>query len=142
MVNRTRPPVYTVTAVNHHISSLFSEDPVLNHIYVRGELSNVKYAGSGHLYFSLKDEKSQIRCAMWASSVKKLKTVLKDGDNVIVFGQISVFERDGTYQLYASAVRMESGVGRLYEQKKDAFFDMVSFTFKELQPCFSNLLTC
>ena len=47
MVNRTRPPVYTVTAVNHHISSLFSEDPVLNHIYVRGELSNVKYAGSG-----------------------------------------------------------------------------------------------
>ena len=116
MTTRTRPPVYTVTAVNHHISSLFSDDMVLNNIYVKGELSNVKYASSGHLYFSLKDEKSQIRCAMWASSVKKLKTVLKDGDNVIVFGQISVFERDGTYQLYASAVRMESGVGRLYEQ--------------------------
>ena len=116
MVNRTRPPVYTVTAVNHHISSLFSEDPVLNHIYVRGELSNVKYASSGHLYFSLKDEKSQIRCVMWASSVRSLKSTLKDGDSVIVFGQVSVFERDGTYQLYVTAVRLESGVGRLYEQ--------------------------
>lgn len=116
MVNRTRPPVYTVTAVNHHISSLFSEDAVLSHIYVRGELSNVKYAGSGHLYFSLKDEKSQIRCVMWASGVRNLKSRLKDGDSVIVYGQVSVYERDGTYQLYVTAVRMESGVGRLYEQ--------------------------
>ena len=116
MATRTRPPVYTVSAVNHHISSLFSEDPVLTHIYVRGELSNVKYASSGHLYFSLKDEKSQLRCAMWASSVRNLKTPLKDGDSVIAYGQISVFERDGTYQLYVTAVRMESGVGRLYEQ--------------------------
>lgn len=116
MVTRNRPAVYSVTAVNHHISSLFADDAVLNHIYVRGELSNVKYAGSGHLYFSMKDEKSQIRCVMWASGVKNLKTVLKDGDNVIAFGQISVFERDGTYQLYVTAVRMESGVGRLYEQ--------------------------
>ena len=109
MATRTRPPVYTVSAVNHHISSLFSEDPVLAHIYVRGELSNVKYASSGHLYFSLKDEKSQLRCAMWASSVRNLKTPLKDGDSVIAYGQISVFERDGTYQLYVTAVRMESG---------------------------------
>lgn len=116
MVNRTRPPVYTVTAVNHHISSLFLEDAVLSHIYVRGELSNVKYAGSGHLYFSLKDEKSQIRCVMWASAVRSLKNTLKDGDSVIVYGQVSVYERDGTYQLYVTAVRMESGVGRLYEQ--------------------------
>jgi len=116
MVNRTRPPVYTVTAVNHHISSLFLEDAVLSRIYVRGELSNVKYAGSGHLYFSLKDEKSQIRCVMWASAVRSLKNTLKDGDSVIVYGQVSVYERDGTYQLYVTAVRMESGVGRLYEQ--------------------------
>ena len=116
MAVRSRPPVYTVSAVNHHISSLFAQDTVLNHIYVKGELSNVKYASSGHLYFSLKDEKSQIRCVMWASSVRSLKARLKDGDSVIVYGQVSAYERDGSYQLYVTAVRMETGVGRLYEQ--------------------------
>ena len=116
MAVRAKPPVYSVSAVNHHISSLFEGDPVLGHIYVRGELSNVKYASSGHLYFSLKDEKSQIRCAMWASNRRNLKVQLKDGDSIIAFGQISVYERDGTYQFYVTAIRSENTTGLLYER--------------------------
>ena len=72
--------------MNHHISSLFQNDVALSAIFVKGELSNVKYASSGHLYFSLKDEHSQIRCAMWASDVKKLKERIKDGESVTAFG--------------------------------------------------------
>ena len=119
MAVRAKPQVYSVSAVNHHISSLFEGDSVLTHIYVRGELSNVKYASSGHLYFSLKDEKSQIRCAMWASSRRNLKVKLKDGDSIIAFGQISVYERDGTYQFYVTAVRPETGTGALYERYEE-----------------------
>ena len=108
--------VYTVTQVNRHISAMFQEDPALNPIFVKGELSNVKYASSGHLYFSLKDEHSQIRCAMWASDVRKMKERLKDGESITAFGQIAVYQEGGTYQLYAKAIRKEGSIGALYEQ--------------------------
>ena len=111
-----RPRVYTVTQVNHHISALFQKDSALGALLVKGELSNVRYASSGHLYFSLKDETSQIRCAMWASDVRKMKERLTDGESVTIFGQIAVYERDGTYQLYAKAVRREGSTGVLYER--------------------------
>ena len=110
------PNVYTVTQVNHHISSLFQNDVALSAIFVKGELSNVKYASSGHLYFSLKDEHSQIRCAMWASDAKKLKERIKDGESVTAFGQIAVYKEGGTYQLYAKAIRKEGSTGVLYER--------------------------
>ena len=110
------PNVYTVTQVNHHISSLFQNDVALSAIFVKGELSNVKYASSGHLYFSLKDEHSQIRCAMWASDAKKLKERIKDGESVTAFGQIAVYKEGGTYQLYAKAIRKEGSTGILYER--------------------------
>ena len=111
-----RPRVYTVTQVNHHISALFQKDSALGALLVKGELSNVRYASSGHQYFSLKDETSQIRCAMWASDVRKMKERLTDGESVTIFGQIAVYERDGTYQLYAKAVRREGSTGVLYER--------------------------
>ncbi len=116
MAAQEKPRVYSVSQVNHHISSLFRDDQALAAIFVKGELSNVKYAGSGHLYFSLKDENCQIRCAMWASDVRKMSERVKDGESVIVFGQIAVYERDGTYQLYAKAIRKEGGIGILYER--------------------------
>ena len=116
MAMSDRPQVYTVTQVNHHISSLFRDDPALSAILVKGELSNVRYASSGHLYFSLKDENSQIRCAMWASDVRRQKGKVRDGDSVIVFGQIAAYEQGGTYQLYAKAIRSEGGTGALYER--------------------------
>ncbi len=119
MAFQERPRVYTVSQVNHHISCLFRDDPAMNQILVKGELSNVKYAASGHLYFSLKDESSQIRCAMWASDVRRSRVSVRDGESVIVFGQIAVYERDGTYQLYAKAIRQEGSLGALYERFED-----------------------
>ena len=116
MAVQDKPQVFTVTQVNHHISCLFRDDPALGAILVKGELSNVKYASSGHLYFSLKDENSQIRCAMWASDVKKMKGHVRDGESVIVFGQVCVYEQGGTYQLYVKAIRSEGSTGILYER--------------------------
>ncbi|HCI73008.1 MAG TPA: exodeoxyribonuclease VII large subunit [Lachnospiraceae bacterium] len=116
MAATAKPRVYTVSQVNHHISTMFRDDLALNALLVRGELSNVKYAASGHLYFSLKDESSQIRCAMWASDVRKMKEPIRDGDSVTVYGQVAVYERDGTYQLYAKGIRREGNIGALYER--------------------------
>lgn len=116
MAMQEKPRVYSVTQINRHISSLLRNDMVLGAVFVRGELSNVKYAGSGHLYFSLKDESCQIHCAMWATDVRKMKKRVRDGESVTVFGQIAVYERDGTYQLYAKAIRQEGGIGALYER--------------------------
>ncbi len=116
MATTDKPEVYSVTQVNRHISSLFNNDKALKNIFVKGELSNVKYASSGILYFSLKDESCQIHCAMWSSDVRKMKERVKDGESVIVFGYVGVYERDGKYQLYASAIRKEGSVGTLYER--------------------------
>ena len=132
-----KPQVYTVSQVNHHISTLFQRDQALNTIFVKGELSNVKYASSGHLYFSLKDEKSQIQCAMWASDVRKGKVRVKDGESVTVFGQISVYERGGIYQLYAKAIRSEGVYGALYEQfevLKQKLYEMGMFDASYKKP--------
>lgn len=116
MAIQDRPRVYTVTEVNHHIKSLFEEDRALRAILVKGELSNVKYASSGHLYFSLKDETSQINCVMWASEVRKMNDHIKHGESVTVFGEITVYERDGNYRIYVKAIRKEGITGVLYER--------------------------
>lgn len=137
MAMAEKPQVYTVSQVNHHISTLFQRDQALNTIFVKGELSNVKYASSGHLYFSLKDEKSQIQCAMWASDVRKGKVRVKDGESVTVFGQISVYERGGIYQLYAKAIRSEGVYGALYEQfevLKQKLYEMGMFDASYKKP--------
>lgn len=107
--------VYTVGQVNQYIRNLFAGDGFLGGILVSGEVSNCKYHSSGHIYFSLKDAKSAIACVMFAGMRKGLSFRMKDGDRVIVSGSIDVYERDGRYQLYASAIRLE-GMGILYEK--------------------------
>lgn len=114
-MNKTARSVYTVAQVNSYIHQMFSEDPFLSRIYVKGEISNCKYHSSGHIYFSLKDETAQISCIMFASSRKNLNFRLEDGQKVIVFGSMGVYEKGGSYQLYASAVRLD-GIGALYER--------------------------
>lgn len=90
------------------------DDFALNHIYVRGEVSNCKYHSSGHIYFTLKDRGGAIACVMFAGSRKGLNFRMTEGMAVIVFGSVSVYERDGRYQLYAREI-MQEGAGRLYE---------------------------
>ncbi len=107
--------VYSVSQVNRYIKSLISEDYFLSRIYVRGEVSNCKYHTSGHIYFTLKDREGAIPCVMFAGSRGGLKFRLSEGQQVIVLGNISVYERDGRYQLYAREIVME-GRGLLYKQ--------------------------
>lgn len=90
------------------------DDFALNHIYVRGEVSNCKYHSSGHIYFTLKDRGGAIACVMFAGNRKGMNFRMTEGMAVIVFGSVSVYERDGRYQLYAREI-MQEGAGKLYE---------------------------
>lgn len=90
------------------------DDFALNHIYVRGEVSNCKYHSSGHIYFTLKDRGGAIACVMFAGNRKGLNFRMTEGMAVIIFGSVSVYERDGRYQLYAREI-MQEGAGKLYE---------------------------
>ena len=110
-----RKQVYSVSSVNQYIKSLFMDDFALNHIYVRGEVSNCKYHSSGHIYFTLKDRGSQLTCVMFRGDRKGLPFLMEDGMEVVVGGSISVYERDGKYQLYAKRIK-KAGAGELAEE--------------------------
>ena len=105
----------TVTQLNKYLKDRFDEDENLNAILVKGEISNFKNHYTGHLYFTLKDENSLIKCIMFKSYAEKLNFKPKDGMKVMVFGTVSVFERDGVYQIYAKSM-LEDGMGDLHEQ--------------------------
>ena len=105
----------TVTQLNKYLKDRFDEDENLNAILVKGEISNFKNHYTGHLYFTLKDENSLIKCIMFKSYAEKLNFKPKDGMKVMVFGTVSVFERDGVYQIYVKSM-MEDGIGDLHEQ--------------------------
>ena len=105
----------TVTQLNKYIKDRFDEDENLNAILVKGEISNFKNHYTGHLYFTLKDENSLIKCIMFKSYAERLAFKPKDGMKVMVFGSVSVFERDGVYQIYAKSL-LEDGMGDLHEQ--------------------------
>ncbi len=112
--------IYTVSQVNSYIKRLLDGDAALNRIYVRGELSNYKRYPSGHHYFTLKDEQGAMRCVMFRSAAARLRFQPDNGMKVIVFGRVTVFPRDGVYQLYAEALTPD-GVGELtiaFEQLK------------------------
>ncbi len=107
--------INSVSQVNLYIKNLFVRDYALHQIAVKGEVSNCKYHSSGHIYFTLKDSSSSLACVMFASSRPGLSFRLEEGQSVIVQGNISVYERDGRYQLYARQITMD-GMGRLYEE--------------------------
>lgn len=107
--------VYTVKQVNAYIKNMFTQDYMLNRIYVKGEVSNCKYHTSGHIYFSLKDESGTIACVMFAGQRGGLSFRMSEGQQVVVFGSVNVYERSGSYQLYAKEIRLD-GEGVLYER--------------------------
>ena len=107
--------VYTVKQVNSYIKNMFTQDFMLNRIYVKGEVSNLKYHTSGPIYFSLKDESGTIACVMFAGSRSGLSFRMEEGQQIIVLGAVDVYARDGKYQLYARKI-VRDGVGLLYER--------------------------
>ena len=103
----------TVTDLNKYIKDKIDNDENLNSVLVKGEISNFKNHYTGHLYFTLKDENSLIKCIMFKSSAANLKFMPKDGMKVIIYGTVSVFERDGVYQIYCKMMQ-EDGMGSLH----------------------------
>lgn len=124
---------------------MFLTDYMLQNLEVRGEVSNLKYHSSGHIYFTLKDEKSAIKCVMFAGSRRTgLDFMLKEGMAIIVTGNFDVYERDGSYQLYAKSIKAD-GVGNLYEQfeklkEKLAEQGMFDPMYKKEIPSFAKTL--
>ena len=120
----------TVTQLNKYLKDRFDEEENLNAILVKGEISNFKNHYTGHLYFTLKDENSLIKCIMFKSYAERLAFKPKDGMKVMVFGSVSVFERDGVYQIYTKSM-LEDGMGDLHEKfeqlkqqlEKEGLFD-------------------
>jgi len=138
----------TVTQLNQYIKDRFDEDENLNAILVKGEISNFKNHYTGHLYFTLKDENSLVKCIMFKSYAERLAFKPKDGMKVMVFGSVSVFERDGVYQIYAKSM-LEDGMGDLHEQfeqlkaklEKEGLFDETRKKPMPLYPKVVGVLT-
>lgn len=107
--------VYSVGQVNSYIKNMFAQDYMLRSVYVKGEVSNVKYHSSNHIYFTMKDKSGTLACVMFAGFRKGLKFTLKEGMQIITLGSIEVYERDGKYQLYAREIVLD-GEGALYER--------------------------
>lgn len=108
----------SVTELNLYIKDKINKDEFLNNVYIKGEISNFKHHYTGHMYFTLKDEKSLIKCIMFKSSTERLNFTPKDGMKVRVFGTVAVFERDGVYQIYCKAME-EDGLGDLYQKYEE-----------------------
>ena len=105
--------VLSITQINEYIRGKLDQDALLNGVAVRGEISNYKMYPSGHHYFTLKDESSALKCVMFKGNAMRLRFRPENGMKVIAMGKISVYPRDGAYQLYCTAMAMD-GVGDLY----------------------------
>ena len=129
--------IFSVTQINSYIHRIFESDYALKKIYLKGEVSNCKYHSSGHIYFTLKDEKSALRCVMFSSDRYKGVTFhLEDGQLIEACGNISVYEQTGTYQMYVRKIEL-SGAGELYiryEQLKQELAQKGYFDFERKKP--------
>ena len=138
----------SVSELNRYIKEKIAGDEALTNIIVKGEISNFKHHYTGHLYFTLKDENSLIKCIMFKTYAVKLPFTPKDGMKVFIFGGVSVFERDGVYQIYVKAIQ-EDGVGALYQQyeerkerlEKEGLFDQEKKKKIPLMPKVVGILT-
>ena len=107
------PQIYSITQINEYIQGMMNADPRLSQVAVRGEISNYKCYPSGHHYFTLKDESSALKCVMFKGNAMGLRFRPANGMKVIALGRVTVYPRDGQYQLYCSAMTVD-GVGDLY----------------------------
>ncbi len=108
--------IYTVGGVTGYIRQLLDGDPPLQDIWVRGEVSNMRAAASGHWYFTIKDEDAQLKCVMFRSAAQRQPVEPREGDAITVHGRISVYEARGEYQLYADEIQAAGSIGDLYMQ--------------------------
>lgn len=134
----------SVTDLNKYIKDKIANDENLMNVFVKGEISNFKHHYTGHMYFTLKDENSLIKCIMFKTYTANLKFNPKDGMGVTIFGTVSVFERDGVYQIYCKAMQ-EDGMGDLYTKyeelkKKLEEEGLFSLLYKKNIPMFPKVV--
>lgn len=125
----------TVSELNSYLKRILMYDPILNNLVIKGEISNFKLHNSGHSYFSLKDTNSKLKCVMFNNDFRKLTFLPEDGMNVIAKGNISIYERNGEYQLYISSLE-QVGLGKLYmefEKLKQELFEKGYFDEEKKQ---------
>jgi exodeoxyribonuclease VII large subunit len=135
-VKRSEFPVYSVSQVNRYIKDMMDGDGLLSGLLIRGEISNYKKYPSGHHYFSLKDEQGALRCVMFRGDASRLRFQPANGMRVVAFGRITVFPRDGQYQLYCNEL-FADGVGDLsiaFEQLKERLGKEGLFSQEAKQP--------
>ncbi|MBO4776275.1 MAG: exodeoxyribonuclease VII large subunit, partial [Lachnospiraceae bacterium] len=136
--------IYTVFQVNTYIHNMFREDYLLSDVSVTGEISNLKFHSSGHIYFTLKDAQSAISCAIFRSSAQKLNIALKDGDKIVAHGSISNYVPSGSVTFNITSVEYE-GVGDLtkrFEELKKKLSEQGLFDkeFKKPIPAFPKTI--
>lgn len=120
----------TVKELNEYVKSILENDPIINNVWIRGEISNLKHAMSGHYYFTLKDDEASISVALFKTYANNLSMKLKDGQEVLIKGKVSVYQKTGSYQLYAQVIE-DIGLGNIYLQieklkqklQKEGIFD-------------------
>lgn len=126
--------VYSVLQINSYIKNMFGNDYLLRNVQIKGEISNVKYHTSGHIYFTLKEEGSVIHGVMFRSArAGGLDFLIENGQSVIVTGNVTIYERDGSYQLYARQIVLD-GRGNLYEayeRLKQKLYEEGLFEFED-----------
>jgi exodeoxyribonuclease VII large subunit len=105
----------TVSDISRYLRELMDSDEILRDVWIRGEISNLSRPSSGHIYFTLKDPTSALKCVIWKMNAARLPLMLQSGMAIEAHGAISIYERDGQYQLYVDTVRM-SGEGALYQE--------------------------
>ena len=112
--------VYSVGQINTYIRNMFAQDFMMNHVAVRGEVSDCKYHSSGHIYFTLKDETGVLKAIMFRTQAARgLPFRMKEGDRVVVIGAIRIYERDGKYQLYAEEISRDFFIRNLWRQRRN-----------------------
>ena len=136
--------IYSVSQINKYIKNMFQNDYMLQRLEIRGEISNLKYHSSGHIYFTLKDENSAIKCVMFSQYARTLNFRFEEGMQVVVSGGADVYERDGSYQIYVKAAKQD-GIGNLYEEfeklkAKLAELGMFDPMYKQPIPKFSKTI--
>lgn len=140
--------VLSVTDLNKYIKNKISNDEILNNVIVKGEISNFKHHYTGHMYFTLKDENSLIKCVMFKTDTFNINFNPLDGMKVIIYGKVNVFERDGIYQIYCKDIQ-EEGIGNLYKKyeelknrlEKEGYFDNEHKTKIPYMPKILGVLT-
>ena len=108
--------IYTVTQMNKMVKSYLEGNPEFSNFFLKGEISGINYYKSGHLYFTLKDGKASVKCTAFGYKMKKIPTDLKEGDKVKIFGKVTLYEVNGTYQILVAHVEKEGSLGKLFEE--------------------------